>query len=133
MITMSAEAAEAEQVYLYVYWKSAIKFDGSTPNAELITKKNNILYKIVTNKFGTFPKNLSDFEKIEDDFKDLTDRTQDVILVFIYSGGTKKIMMSHNDEDPETTVKYAEAIMNYLSGSPGYKVIVDKVAVRHNK
>jgi hypothetical protein len=126
MITMSTEA---EQVYLYVFWKSAIKFDGSTPDSELISKKNNILYKIIKAKFGTFPKNLSDFEKIEKDFKGLTDNTKDLIIAFVYSGGKKKIMISH---DSEYTAKYTESVMNYLSGSPGYKVIYDKVAMRHN-
>ena len=59
----------------------------------------------------------------------ITDNTKDLIMAFVYSGGTKKIMIS---DDSDNTEKYTKYVLNYLSGSPGYKVIYDKVAMRNN-
>ena len=56
-----------EQVKLFIYWKDGISFTYNVPNFDRQRKKNEIVYKIVSEKFGTFPKNITEFNDIKDD------------------------------------------------------------------
>lgn len=131
MLSTIKNATMSEQVYLYVFWKSAIKFDGVMPDKQHFSQKNDVLYKITMEMFGTFPKSLSDFEKIEENLSKLPIRFKDLIMVYIYSGGNKKIITNHTTHDTETNVKFAKSIVHFLSGSPKCVGSFDRVATRH--
>jgi len=124
----------SDKVYLFTFWKSAIKFDGTMPDTKLIAKNNDILYNIIKDRFGTFPMNVSDFEKIEKEIIDLCNQINDVIMVFLYSDGNQKFFMNSKDQNTETIAKYIEIIIKYLSfdNQDNFKVIIDKVAKRHS-
>jgi len=123
----------ADLVYLFTFWKSAIKFDGTVPDAKLIAKKNDIMYKITKDKFGTFPMSVSDFEKIEKEIIDLCNQSNDIIMVFLYTDGNQKFFMNCKDQTTETTSNYVDIITKFLSpDEDNFKVIIDKVAKRHS-
>ena len=117
-----------EQVKLFVYWKDGISFNTNSPNFEKQKKKNEIVYRIISSKYGTFPKNITEFDKIKGDLISEILRYDDIILVFQFIV-EDKIEILCKLPDPKFEL-YATVISNIFQKNSYVNVITDKVAER---
>lgn len=115
-------------VKVYIYWKDGLVFNSNAPNFDKQRKKNEIVYKIVSSKFGIFPKSLIEFNTIKSDLVCELLHFNDIIIVFQYID-TNKLEILCKLPDPNFEL-YASVISNIFLENSCVKVVTDKVAER---
>lgn len=117
-----------EQVKLFIYWKDGISFTCRSPNFDRQRKKNEIVYKIVSSKFGTFPKNITEFNEIKNDLINELLGYNDIIVVFQFII-EDKVEIICKLPDPNFEL-YVAVISNVFDKDRFVNVVTDKVGER---